>query len=182
MKSKMLSPKNFFISGNPGIGKTTLIKESVLPFKNLIGGFVTEEIIEDGKRMGFLLKSLAGPSGILASKKMAGPVRLKKYGLDLSVLDTIAVPSLKDCLAKKKIAVIDEIGAMEIMSDGLREAVMQCLGSSIPVLATLRAKSEPFTDSIKRLEQSAVLTLTRSNYQEVKAKIRLWIEEVQKTL
>jgi len=45
--------------------------------------------------------------------------------------------------------VIDEIGPMEIRSAIFREAVNEALDSEVPILATISARSLPFTDAIK---------------------------------
>ena len=53
--------KKFLITGRPGAGKTTLIKQvarMLQPFRPV--GFYTEEIRELGERVGFQLVSLDG--------------------------------------------------------------------------------------------------------------------------
>jgi len=59
-----------FITGLPGVGKTTIILKVTKELKNhdlKIGGFVTQEIREKGKRVGFKIKALdTGEEGILA--------------------------------------------------------------------------------------------------------------------
>ena len=56
----MINSKNIFITGKPGCGKTSLIKEICIKNLDRSGGFYTEEITEDNERMGFLLKTLNG--------------------------------------------------------------------------------------------------------------------------
>jgi len=168
--------KNLVITGKPGSGKTTLLKEALLPFKHQAAGFLTEEMRVQGVRMGFRLTTLEGETGVLASKALASPLRLNKYGIDLAVLESLGVAAVKKAIANRQIAVIDEIGSMEILSDAFRKAVLEALSGQIPVLATIRLGSQPFTDSIKQMGQTEVLVLEREDFPAVRAKVRAWLE------
>ncbi|GAF96494.1 unnamed protein product, partial [marine sediment metagenome] len=76
--------KNLIITGTPGVGKTTLVRDAVFPFKSLVAGFITEELKSGYAREGFVIRSMDGGYGLFASKKMASAVRLNKYGIDLT--------------------------------------------------------------------------------------------------
>lgn len=167
--------KNLVITGKPGCGKTTLVRETLLPFKARASGFITEEIREGGVRMGFRLSDLDGHSGILASKARAGTPRLNKYGIDLAVLEGIGVAAVRKAMENNRIAVIDEIGAMEVLSQPFREAVLAALSGPGPVLATIRLGAQPFTDAIKSMEQTEVLTLTKDDFTETRGRVRDWL-------
>jgi nucleoside-triphosphatase THEP1 len=170
--------KNLFISGNPRVGKTTLIKEVCLPYWEKIGGFYTEEFRKEGERWGFLLKTFSNQEAILAQKKMKGQAKLGKYGIDLKALEKVGVEALEEALAKKEVIVIDEIGQMEIFSDKFREILVKCLNSEKKVLATIRLHSQPFTDEIKKFANTEVLYLNKENYPEIKLKTRKWLESI----
>ena len=176
--------KNLFISGTPGVGKTTLIKESIIPFRDRVMGFLTEESQKGAARHSFLLKRLSSPStpaveGIFASKDFKNLPRVGKYGVDLHVLETIGLPSMEEALhTPNRLLVIDEIGSMEILSTVFREKLFMCLQTArLPVLATIRHQSQPFTDHIKRLENSKLIHLTRNNRTDVKTRVRQWMNE-----
>ncbi len=171
-------PKNLFLTSNPGIGKTTLIKEVCLPFIKDIGGFYTEEIIGEGKRVGFKLKTFSGEEGILAQKGMKSQYKLNKYGIDIKVVENIGVSSIKKALLEKKLVVIDEIGTMECVSLPFREIVVECLNSNKNVLATIRYKSQPFTDEIKQFQNTEIILLTRENFYDVKMRVKKWLEKI----
>ena len=173
---KIMFSKNLIITGTPGVGKTTVIKDAVFPFKSSVRGFVTEELRSLGKREGFVIKSMDGRQGLFASKKMASASRLNKYGIDLEVLELIGVSSLKAGLEEKKIIVIDEIGSMEMFSDVFRKTVVECMASSCPVLATMRKGSKPFTESISRMSHTRVLALSRQNYPDAASEVKEWVK------
>lgn len=167
--------KNLFITGNPGCGKTTLIKEIFRLFPDKIGGFYTEEIIENEKRVGFLLKTFEGKSGIFAHKNKKFSHKFKKYNVDIKCLEELGLPAVDECRGSGKIIVIDEIGSMEILSETFCKKIYEYLLSPSRVLATIRLKSQPFTDEIKNLPDTQIILLTRENYLQTKQKVINWI-------
>jgi nucleoside-triphosphatase len=171
----MINAKNLFVTGKPACGKTTLIRE--VCFKNIdkIGGFYTQEIYEANERQGFLLKTFDGNEGVLAKKGMKSSHKLNKYGIDLSVLENIGIKAVYNAMEDKKIIVIDEIGSMEIISEVFRKALMDSLGSSLKVLASIRYQSQPFTNEIKQMSDSSIVYLSRDNYPEVKNTVEEWL-------
>lgn len=167
--------KNLFITGKPGSGKTTLIKDVCLSAGKRVGGFYTEEVKSGSERKGFLLKTFDGGEGYLALKGMKSGVKLNKYGIDLNVLEEIGVVSLLSALRDKEIIIIDEIGSMEVVSDIFRKTLFVCLSSNRKVLATIRYNSQPFTDEVKRMADTSLLCLSRENFGAVKNEVRAWM-------
>jgi nucleoside-triphosphatase len=141
--------KKILLTGRPGCGKTTLIKRVVKNLSQPAAGFYTEEIRERGVRVGFKIVTLDGDEGVLAHVDFKTSDRLGKYGLDLSALETVGVKAVRDAVRAQQLVVIDEIGPMEIRSAMLRDAVNEALDSEVPLLATIFARSLPFTDAIK---------------------------------
>ena len=168
--------KNLIVTGNPGIGKTTLIKECILPFRERTGGFYTEEIKEGDERAGFLIKTLDGQEGIFAKKGLKSSAKLNKYGINLNVLESLGVRAVQKALEEKAVVVIDEIGAMEILSPLFCSTVTEALQKAPLLLATIRLKAEPFTSQIKKMSETKLVVLTRENYSLVKSQIRQWLE------
>ncbi len=170
--------KKLFITGTPGVGKTSLLKEVTLPYLKHIGGFFTHTIIENNKRAGFLLKTCAGEEGVLAKKGMESKHKLNKYGIDISIIDNLGVTSLESAIKTNNLIVIDEIGSMEIISPKFCETVVKCINSDKHILATIRYNAQPFTDDIKRMDNCEILVLTRDNYIETKSFIRSWLDKI----
>jgi len=82
----------YLLTGRPGVGKTSLIKQVVMQIEGKAGGFYTEEIRSRGVREGFKLVPLDGESVILAHVDIHSPYRVGKYGVDIDGLERIGVP------------------------------------------------------------------------------------------
>jgi nucleoside-triphosphatase len=151
------------LTGRPGCGKTTLIKRVVNKLARPAGGFYTEEIREHGARVGFKIVTLDGKEAVLAHVDFKTSERVGKYGLDLSALETVGIEALRTAVRARQLVVIDEIGPMEIQSPLFRDVVNEALDSGAPVLATITARSFPFTDAIKKRPHVSLIEVRPRN-------------------
>ena len=166
---------NILLTGKPRTGKTTIIEDVVKRFtkdgagepatleKTGCGGFYTGEIKEGGKRMGFAISTLEGAEGILSHADIKGPHRVGRYGVNLADLERIAVPSMLEAAANRRLIIIDEIGKMELFSPKFKEAVVHCLNSTVPLLGTIMEARNPFTDRIKERPDVTLIRVTAEN-------------------
>ena len=168
--------KNLFVAGTPGVGKTSLLREVTLPKKTRIGGFYTEHMLVGRMRKGFIMRTFDGQERVLASKGMKSPHQLGKYGVDINALENVGIPALKLGMMTKDLIVIDEIGSMEMMSERFRQTLLEALTSTKPVLATIRAASQPFSDQVKKFSDTQTIILTKANYNQVKLQVRKWLD------
>ncbi|RLF48124.1 MAG: AAA family ATPase [Thermoplasmata archaeon] len=164
--------KNILLTGKPGCGKTTLIKQIIEELGLDAGGFYTLEIRREGKREGFKIITLDGKEGLLAHVNIRSPYRVSKYGVDIKNLEEIGVKSILDALEKNKVIVIDEIGKMELFSEQFRNAVLAALDSQSKVLATIMLAANPFADEIKKRQDVKLFYLTPENRKKVKEEIK----------
>jgi nucleoside-triphosphatase len=168
----------YLLTGMPGAGKTTVIREALLRSEKSAGGFYTEEIRVQGTRKGFQVVTLDGEIAILAHVEINSPYQVSRYGVDLSTLEQVAVPAIERALKYHEIVVIDEIGKMELFSSAFREAVMAAVESGKLVLGTIMLKSDPWADKIKRHPAVELILLDRSNQQQVLRQLLQWIESL----
>jgi len=168
--------KNIFVTGKPGCGKTTLIKEISEKLKPKIFGFYTEEIREKGKRVGFKIKTLNKKEGILAHIKFKSKYQVGKYKVNLKDLEEVGVRALEKAIEKKKIVLIDEIGKMELFSEKFKKVVLKALNSENKVLGTIMLKSNPFCDQIKQRKDTKIFYLERENFQKIKKEIESYLK------
>jgi nucleoside-triphosphatase len=155
------------LTGAPGSGKTTAIRRVVDRLERPAGGFYTQEIREDGKRVGFSIKTLDGREGILAHVEISGSPRVSKYGVDLKAMQTLAVDSVQQALEHEQLVVVDEIGPMEVLSDAFRDVVRTLLERAAPTLGSITRKSGGFFGEVKAHPRVRLVEITPANREQV---------------
>jgi len=165
------------LTGQPGTGKTALIKEALARTKVKGGGFYTEEIRTGGIRQGFKIVTLDGQEAILAHVSISSPYQVSKYRVDIGALDRVGVSALRQALKEIDLIVIDEIGKMELLSPQFKEAVTQAINSGKKVLGTIMLNPHPFAGEIKRHPEVETLLVTRDNRTEALDKVLNWLAE-----
>ena len=166
----------YLLTGRPGTGKTSLIKQAVAGIQGKAGGFYTEEVRNQGVRLGFKLVTLDGHSAILAHVDIRSPYRVSKYGVDINSLDRVGVAALHRAAEECALVVIDEIGKMELFSDNFREAVLQILDSGRRLLGTIMLSPNPWADAIKQRSQVNLIEVTRANHHQVLQELLRWLK------
>lgn len=170
--------KNIFITGLPGVGKTTLIKEIVRIFPDKFGGFYTEEIRDSNdQRVGFKIITFSNKEGILAHVDFKSKFKVSKYGVDVKTFEDVGVDAMVDALNSKEVIVIDEIGKMECFSALFKNVLIKCLESDKKVLATIKYHPDEFIDKVKKVPNSKIFTLNRGNFERIKSEVIKWLKE-----
>ena len=168
----------YLLTGKPGTGKTSLIKQALAETAVKAGGFYTEEIRSQGVRQGFRLVTLDGKSTILAHINVQSPYRVSKYGVDSDALNRVGVCALQKAAQQCELVVIDEIGKMELFSVNFRESVLQIIESGQKLLGTIMLSSNIWADAIKRRHQVELIQVTKANYQQVLVGLLNWLKEL----
>ena len=170
--------KAFLLSGRPGVGKTNVVRTVAARLGARAGGFYTEEIREQGRRTGFRLVALDGPTGILAAVNVSSRYRVGRYRVHLDDLESVGVESLWRALAQPEVAVVivDEIGKMELFSSAFRDAVSAALDGAKPVVATIMAGSQPWVDAVKTRPDITLVEVTLDNRQELPELVWRWLQ------
>jgi len=157
------------ITGRPGIGKTTVVKKIMEMCSGAglkVGGMITYEIREGGRRVGFKVIDVSiGREGTLARVGLSGRFRIGRYTVNLNDLEDVGVRAIRRALSDADVVVIDEIGPMELFSDEFKRAVEDAFNSEKPVIATIhiRADRYPLCRRIKRLSGVKVYVTSYSN-------------------
>ena len=163
------------LTGQPGTGKTALIKEALAKTRVKAAGFYTEEIRTRRVRQGFKIIALDGQEAILAHIGISSPYHISKYRVDTDALDRVGVSALCRAVQEFELIVIDEIGKMELLSPKFREAVTQAINSDKKVLGTIMLNPHPLADEIKRSPEVETLLVTRHNRIDVMDKVLNWL-------
>ena len=153
--------KKLLITGKPGVGKTTLIKQvaqMLRPFRPV--GFYTEEIRKQGQRVGFQLVSFDGQRRIMSHVDIPGPFRVGRYGVDVEGFER-SLGSLPFTGASH--VVIDEIGKMECLSEQFQRLVTAILDRDVTCIATIALRGTAFIESVKQRPDVTLFSIDRYN-------------------
>ena len=157
-------PMNFFITGMPKTGKTTLLERLIEDLKKKglkVGGVISPEEKEHGTREGFYVEDVdTGKRAPLASTKGNGP-KVSKYFVKIKSFESVAVPSMKN-VDTYDVFILDEIGRMELKSSKFVDLLDQIFESPTPVIASINQ------DYVERYGFSGeTMILTKTNREAV---------------
>jgi nucleoside-triphosphatase len=156
-----------FLTGNLGVGKTTLTRAIVQRLKGITcAGFYTEDTRERGQRTGFRIVTLDGQKGILATLGQKKPT-VGKYSIHVEEFEKLVLVQLDPITTRADLYVIDEIGKMELLSRQFRSRIVELLAQPTNLLATITKKGNGFTDQLKRRSDIEIIEVTRKNRDEL---------------
>ncbi len=154
--------KNLFLTGPPGIGKTTIIQKALQRVSCPATGFFTREIREGCQRVGFSIVTLDGREGILAHIRAKGKFSVGRYKVNMEDIERLAVPAMTP-RSPQDLIVVDEVGKMECFSQAFQEALIRALDAPNIVLGTVAAKGTGFIESIKSRPDVTILPVSQDN-------------------
>jgi len=152
---------NIFLTGAPSSGKTTVIRKIIKRLNHPANGFYTEEERVDGKRVGFMMKTLDGREGYLAHQDIKSDFYIRRYGVSIENIENIAVPSITP--VENNIVILDEIGKMECFSPVFKQATTNALNASNMVIGTITLGGNEFIRKIKERRDMEISEVTVDN-------------------
>jgi nucleoside-triphosphatase len=163
------------LTGVAGSGKTTAMRRAADTLGEWwrLGGFYTEEIREAGVRRGFRAVTFDGSTRDLARVDLAGPARVGRYGVDMTVMDALAGTLRPD--RRVDVWLVDEIGKMECLSSRFVVAMRDLLDGETPIVATIARAGGGFIAEVKRRPDAELRTLTRATRDAAPAAIVEWV-------
>lgn len=171
--------KNIFLTGLPGIGKTTLFKELYSRLESFHPeGFYTQELREDGVRKGFELISLDGYGMILSHKDIVSEYRVGQYKVDVSGFEKF-LEKARFFDPKIFLIMIDEVGKMECLSGKFKGTMEKILNSEKIVIATIALRAGGFIRDLKNRDDVRIFEITRANRNSILPEI---VDEVKALL
>lgn len=168
----MACPKFIVLTGSPGVGKTTIVKNTVKTLVEqgiTVSGFYTTELRENGNRVGFDVVTTSNKRAPLARVRGHFPAGkgpfVGKYCVTVSKFEEVALDSLN---IKSDVLVIDEVGKMELFSEPFRNRVNElfadennCILVTVPV--STRTQCLPLVDYIKGHKCARVFNVNCTN-------------------
>jgi nucleoside-triphosphatase len=175
-----LSDSILFLTGIPGIGKTSVIKKVAASLADhKIAGFYTEEIRDHNVRQGFALVTFNGDRIVMAHVDSNSAFRVSKYGVDIAAIDR-AVRIIMAENTSADLFLIDEIGKMECYSELFVEKVSTVLDSGKPVVATIALKGGGFISAVKNRPGTELWKITKQNRDGMATMVLEWLKRKER--
>ena len=126
-------------------GKSTLLQEAMEPYREYIGGFVSQRLKDSSlNTIGFRLADYSSEPALTAAFTEELSNIFLRHGNDkssfsLSVFENQAIDILEAAKASKQIILLDEIGGGELKSDIFKNYLDRLLMGNVPCIGVLKA-------------------------------------------
>ncbi|MFX1315258.1 MAG: NTPase [Promethearchaeota archaeon] len=175
--------RKVLITGPPRSGKSTLIIKLIDYFsksKYKIQGFLTPEVRRNKNRIGFDIEDISSRERGKLSRigDFNTNYKLGRYSIFIKEFEKI-ISKLEDIESKKvDLIIIDEIGKMELFSKKFQDLINKLFHSDMKIIATIGQRIQhPLKDSLLKISELVLFTLTSQNHQEIFKKIITIISE-----
>jgi nucleoside-triphosphatase len=176
------SLKNLMLTGAPGCGKTTVIRRLIERLSDLrLRGLFTQELREQGQRVGFEAVGLSGQRAVLAHVRSRSKLRVGRYGVEPERLQPLIQAELDSSAAAVDAFIIDEIGQMELLGPAFVAAVRQLLDGPVPVAATVALKGQGLTTEVKGRPDVRLVPVTEENRDRLPEVLEQWLRDLVPT-
>lgn len=173
-----IGPMKIAVTGNPGVGKSTLVAQIADRTALPRGGMITAEIRKCGRRVGVSLRDLTtGKEGVLAHRHLSDGPAFGPYRLNLHDLDLIGVAAIERAIRDAQLVIIDEVGPMELRSARFIHAVQRALDEAPNLLVTVHRKSNHALTYAIRHRADHLVRLTRQSRDGALVEILRWLSE-----
>ncbi|MFO7882363.1 MAG: nucleoside-triphosphatase [Kosmotogaceae bacterium] len=154
--------KRFFLTGERGIGKSTLLKSIIEDCKLDFEGFTTSFNHSNNY---LFLQINNGESYTIAERNKHGfmEANIKEFQKASKAIDKV--------LSGQKILIIDELGYVEQESREFMNVVEKILVNAKKYICVIRNDDNPFLKRIKQLSDYETIILTRNNREAVRGKL-----------
>lgn len=155
--------------------KKNILETIIFPYNNFIDGYYTSEIREKNVLKGYDLTFINGEKKILASTQIISNIAYNKYALSPNVLKEVSNKLIKYIKTQHKIILI-EVGSMFTLENSFIQNLIQILSSDKKIIIFTR-KSKEIENTLKNLDDSIVIELTKKQLENVKKFTDKWLGE-----
>ncbi len=132
-----------FLQGPPRVGKSTILRNALIPYREKVAGLMTQRLFQDGNICGFRACAIGGEAlPELEAEYRAGldGVFLYKGNSFPSVLED-AIARARDLCGENgcELILLDEIGGIELMSPAFMEPLNEILNLGKPLTGTVKS-------------------------------------------
>lgn len=169
--------KNLLLQGDIGIGKSTIIRDSIIPYIDFVGGYYTQRILDDKQKVGFLVRPIESKEDYVLNKdiKDIKPEEMQRlfaykkpngiWAFDNEIFAHFGMEYLSKGLQhRKKLLIADELGGMEFQKDSFLRELAKIFLSDMPVLGVLKSSC-----NFKKLKRATLLETPFENLEQFKS-------------
>lgn len=149
---------NTFLTGVPGVGKSTIIEEAIRELRNYgksVAGYYTTREITPERKTFWLNDYVTGDSVLMADGDADG-----NFDVNLDAFNVFAVNAIG---RSADVVVLDELGVFEEPCETFKTAVHDLLSKSQTVLGVLKLRDGEFLDSIRARGDVKITEVTFEN-------------------
>lgn len=158
------STKCLFLTGIPGIGKSTLLTKVVdmlsLP-PNKVMGIITKDIRNtEGQRVAFETTSLDSQQhGELARRNIFG-----EYILNRETMEKVIIPTIERGIDEADLLILDEVGPIQLQEPKFRLVVERALSKrSLSILGIVAQEGHPYLSTVSSNYRTCIITVDANN-------------------
>ena len=159
---------NIFLTGHPGVGKSTIIKKTLAELNIVPSGFYTLAGKKDKNGGSDVYIHEASNQDLLESTSNRVGHRVGdgvNYEAFPQTFDTIGVKILQN--ATLPLIVMDELGFMENNALLFQKLVLKTLDGNIPVIGVIKPKDTAFLNQVKQHPKTKLIEITEANRDEM---------------
>ena len=154
--------KNLFLTGEIGVGKSTLLKKLIEKINTSIGGYVTERVINNNI-LKYNLISLYDGIEEYSISQMPLNRHSNNPEVFLSSFNEGAFSILEKSFYERNVIIMDELGFMESKAYKFQNIVFKLLDSSKTVIGVLKKKDCEFLNAIRNRNDIIIVEVTEEN-------------------
>lgn len=153
--------QHLFLTGEKGVGKSTLLKKLLEKDTRALGGFFTVKASDvfPGRVSLHLLR--AGTADTPSPENFLFFCKTKN-GSIVERFERLGCNALRDSQGAQ-LLVMDELGPTEFHAEAFKTAVLKALDEDIPIIGVLQKASSPFLQQIAAHPNVRVIEITKEN-------------------
>lgn len=158
-----------FLQGDRQIGKSTMLRQALLPHAQQVAGLVVQRLFENGEKCGYRACVARGALPAVDAPYTPGDpsVFLYKGQAHTGVLEKAMADAQAACAeGAYKLLILDEIGGMELLSDAFMRPLCATLALGKPCVGVLKSRQNLARMAGGRLGLPADILAKRDALQE----------------
>jgi len=141
-----------------------------------MAGFYTQEMREQGERVGFEAVSVSGRRGLLAHVRSRSRHRVGRYGIEPDQLAPLMLAEMAR-LDAVDVFLIDEVGKMELLCPAFVDVVPRLLDGAVPVVLTVAWNGPGPIGQVKARADIRLVTVREENPDGLAEELERWVRD-----